>query len=486
MHAYDLDRLAGPALHVRRAPRGRAAGDARRRASACSTTTRCWSATPRPASASAASWAARRARCREATTRVAMEARDLERAATSSRPRRSWACAPRRARASRSSSTPSLRFARQRLAARLMVELCGARMAPGHDRRRGGAFRRRRRLTASPRAPRAAAGRAHRGRARRARSWSGSGSASSARDGELDGRGAVLPPLRRHARGRPDRGGRAHPRPRQAALDAARARAGGRRPDARAEAAARWLEDLLRGRGLSEVVTYSFISPHAIERLRLPAGDEQRRVLHIANPLSEEQSAMRTTLLPGLLDAARYNLDRDIRRPAPVRDRPRLLLQRTGPAAGRAAPPGRAARRRLRARDLALAERAGGLLRDQGAAGRACSRRWASTGGWPTAGPPSCIPAVRPRCWSAATRRAGWASCTRSSRARSGLDEPPAVMELDLERGAGGGRRLGAVRGPDQRIPPSSRTSPSSWTRRSRRRPSSTRCAQRLVRSCAT
>jgi phenylalanyl-tRNA synthetase beta chain len=38
----------------------------------------------------------------------------------------------------------------------------------------------------------------------------------------------------------------------------------------------------------------------------------RRRVLHIANPLSADQSVMRTTLLPGLLDTARYNLDRDL------------------------------------------------------------------------------------------------------------------------------------------------------------------------------
>jgi phenylalanyl-tRNA synthetase beta chain len=75
----------------------------------------------------------------------------------------------------------------------------------------------------------------------------------------------------------------------------------------------RLAQDLLRARGLSEIVTNSFVSPRAIEQLRLPDGDEHRRVLHIANPLSEEQSAMRTTLLPGLLDTARYNVDRDIR-----------------------------------------------------------------------------------------------------------------------------------------------------------------------------
>ena len=63
---------------------------------------------------------------------------------------------------------------------------------------------------------------------------------------------------------------------------------------------------------MSEVVSYSFISPDAIERLALPGGDDRRRVLRIANPLSEEQSAMRTTLLPGLLAAARRNFAHDI------------------------------------------------------------------------------------------------------------------------------------------------------------------------------
>ena len=74
----------------------------------------------------------------------------------------------------------------------------------------------------------------------------------------------------------------------------------------------RTTEDFLRGRGLNEAITYSFISPDWIGRLRLPDQDRRQRVLHIANPLSEEQSAMRTTLICGLLDAARYNRDRDI------------------------------------------------------------------------------------------------------------------------------------------------------------------------------
>jgi len=66
----------------------------------------------------------------------------------------------------------------------------------------------------------------------------------------------------------------------------------------------RRLEDLLRDRGLDECISYSFISAHAIDRLRL--GDEEG-VLALQNPLSEDQSLMRPLLLPGLLDAARHN-----------------------------------------------------------------------------------------------------------------------------------------------------------------------------------
>jgi phenylalanyl-tRNA synthetase beta chain len=65
----------------------------------------------------------------------------------------------------------------------------------------------------------------------------------------------------------------------------------------------RRLEDLLRDRGLNECVSYSFTSPAALERLRL--GDVP--VLRLDNPLSEDHSVMRPLLLPGLLDAARHN-----------------------------------------------------------------------------------------------------------------------------------------------------------------------------------
>jgi phenylalanyl-tRNA synthetase beta chain len=65
----------------------------------------------------------------------------------------------------------------------------------------------------------------------------------------------------------------------------------------------RRLEDALRDRGLDECISYSFTSPHAVDRLRL----DDQPLLRLDNPLSEELSVMRPLLLPGLLDAARHN-----------------------------------------------------------------------------------------------------------------------------------------------------------------------------------
>jgi phenylalanyl-tRNA synthetase beta chain len=57
----------------------------------------------------------------------------------------------------------------------------------------------------------------------------------------------------------------------------------------------------LLSRGYVELVNYSFLSPSFIRLLRLPESDRRANPLELANPLSIEQSKMRTTLLPGLL-----------------------------------------------------------------------------------------------------------------------------------------------------------------------------------------
>ncbi|HEX8105932.1 MAG TPA: phenylalanine--tRNA ligase subunit beta [Solirubrobacteraceae bacterium] len=62
-------------------------------------------------------------------------------------------------------------------------------------------------------------------------------------------------------------------------------------------------EDALIGAGLSEIVGWSFVSP------QLPAllGLDGDGALVLENPMSEEQSVMRTTLVGSLLDAAQRN-----------------------------------------------------------------------------------------------------------------------------------------------------------------------------------
>jgi phenylalanyl-tRNA synthetase beta chain len=70
--------------------------------------------------------------------------------------------------------------------------------------------------------------------------------------------------------------------------------------------------DVLAGRGLYETVGWTFTSPALADRLRLDPGDPRRRAPVIENPLSEEQSLLRTTLLGSLLDAAARNTARGV------------------------------------------------------------------------------------------------------------------------------------------------------------------------------
>ena len=72
--------------------------------------------------------------------------------------------------------------------------------------------------------------------------------------------------------------------------------------------------NLLSAFGFWEVITYSFISPKVLQDLKLPPADKRAKTLRIHNPLGEDQSVMRTTLIPGLLqvvcqNAHRQNLD---------------------------------------------------------------------------------------------------------------------------------------------------------------------------------
>ncbi len=69
-------------------------------------------------------------------------------------------------------------------------------------------------------------------------------------------------------------------------------------------------EDAMRDLGFGEVVGWSFTDPGQPGRLRIPADDERASGVVLANPLSEDQSVMRTTVLGSLLDVAQRNLAR--------------------------------------------------------------------------------------------------------------------------------------------------------------------------------
>ncbi|MFF5983517.1 phenylalanine--tRNA ligase subunit beta [Streptomyces olindensis] len=63
----------------------------------------------------------------------------------------------------------------------------------------------------------------------------------------------------------------------------------------------------LAGAGYVEALNYPFIGEQVFDQLALEKDDPARRVVKLSNPLSDEEPALRTTLLPGLLAALRRN-----------------------------------------------------------------------------------------------------------------------------------------------------------------------------------
>jgi len=66
----------------------------------------------------------------------------------------------------------------------------------------------------------------------------------------------------------------------------------------------------LVGAGLVEVVSYPFLGDADLDALGLPADDARRSTVRLTNPLSDEEPALQTTLLPGLLKTAARNIGR--------------------------------------------------------------------------------------------------------------------------------------------------------------------------------
>ena len=306
MHAYDLDRLAGPQLTVRCAREGERVTtlDGEERVVDGDAVLVCDADGP---TGIGGVMGGARSEVSPTTTRVAMEA------ATWNGPNILQTSKKLGLRSEASGRFekqlhPRLALEAQRLAARLMVELCGARMSPG---------------TVDVAAPEPEP---HRVTLRSARLagllgerieppesaaiLARLGFGVAERDGDLE---VEVPYWRHHDVYREgdviEEVARVHGLQRLPATLPARRGIGGL---SGAQRLRRTIEDHLRGRGLSEAVNFSFISPDAVRRMRLDEDATRGRILPLANPLSEEQSVMRTSLLPGLLDAARHNVARDI------------------------------------------------------------------------------------------------------------------------------------------------------------------------------
>jgi len=74
----------------------------------------------------------------------------------------------------------------------------------------------------------------------------------------------------------------------------------------------RTIARVLADTGHVEVLSYPFVGPAELDALLIPDGDPRRDSVALANPISDEQPNLRTTLLPGLLAILKRNLGRGL------------------------------------------------------------------------------------------------------------------------------------------------------------------------------
>ncbi len=73
------------------------------------------------------------------------------------------------------------------------------------------------------------------------------------------------------------------------------------------------IKALMTGFGFVEAITYSFNAKKDYDCLNLSADDPRRQFVSLLNPLSESQSVMRTSLVPGLLSTVQHNISQQLR-----------------------------------------------------------------------------------------------------------------------------------------------------------------------------
>lgn len=72
------------------------------------------------------------------------------------------------------------------------------------------------------------------------------------------------------------------------------------------------IKEILTGLGFYEVITYSFINPEYLSKLSLAPEDRRLIPLKLSNPISSSLSVLRTSLVPGLLEVAKFNSHREV------------------------------------------------------------------------------------------------------------------------------------------------------------------------------
>jgi len=65
--------------------------------------------------------------------------------------------------------------------------------------------------------------------------------------------------------------------------------------------------------GYSEIYTYSFMSPNVFNKINIPEESPLRKAITLMNPLGEEHSIMRTTLIPSMLEVVLRNINQNIK-----------------------------------------------------------------------------------------------------------------------------------------------------------------------------
>lgn len=78
----------------------------------------------------------------------------------------------------------------------------------------------------------------------------------------------------------------------------------------RSQELVRKMKNLMTRSGYSEVINYSFLNPDVLDRLNLTDTDRRMDLIYVRNPLRKEDSAMRTTLIPAILNNVNTNLNR--------------------------------------------------------------------------------------------------------------------------------------------------------------------------------